>query len=481
MVSRRIRPFEVDPPPLVASFGPIEVEPPPLVVEHRAVLHDDTVGAMPTGLLIGLTLLLAIAHGQGPSSAETPSAASGDAPVEAQASGPSGLVDRLSRLYAEDPQQLHLAYYLASLEARAGRADAALGWLNRLAEQGWGLGVLEGDFGVLASDARFIALAKRLQAAVRATATSEVAFRLTERNLIPEGIAYDSKSGDFLIGSLMQRKIVRLSQHGKVTDFVPAGSGGLGSVLGLEVDVPRRRLWAVSSGEDSAVFAFDLASGALIGRYSLAGGGAGAALNDLCVGPNGTVFGTATGRGSVVALAAGAHELVELVPPGTLSAPNGIVCLPQGQELIVADSLGLVAVATAGGSVRRLAAPPGSTAAGIDGLDLHGETLVGVQNAFGRGRVITIQLAADRGRILDVRALETAHPAFDLPTTGAVVGDSFYYIANSQLDHLDPSGRLLRAEELVEPIILFCDCESGGARLLSQRGDDVPFQAGLRI
>jgi sugar lactone lactonase YvrE len=394
-----------------------------------------------TSLLVGLALLLTIV-------------VSGDTRVEAQASGTAGVIDRLSRLYAEDPRQLHLAYYLASIEARAGRADAALGWLNRLAELDWNLGLLEGDFGALASDSRFIALATRLQAAVRATAASEVAFRLAERNLIPEGIAYDPTSGDFLIGSLMQRKIVRVSRQGKATDFVPAGSGGLGPVLGLEVDVPRRRLWAVSSGEDSAIFAFDLASGSLIGRYSLAAGGTGAALNDLCVGPTGTVYSTATGRGSVVALAAGTHELVELVPPGALASPNGIVCWPHGQELIVADSLGLAAVAIAGGNVRRLAAPPGSTAAGIDGLELHGETLVGVQNAFGRGRVVAVKLAADRGRILDVRALETAHPAFDLPTTGAVVGDSFYYIANSQLDHLDASGRLLRAEEVVEPIIL---------------------------
>lgn len=410
---------------------------------------------MTKSLLIGLTLLMNIVDGQGPTSTEKCFAVDPTPRVEAQASPTAGVIDRLSRLYAEDPDQLHLAYYLASMEARAGRADAALGWLHRLAEQGWDLGVLEGDFGVLASDPRFIALATRLQAAVRATTASEVAFRLTERNLIPEGIAYDPTSGDFLIGSLMQRKILRVSRQGKATDFVPAGSGGLGPVLGLEVDVARRRLWAVSSGrEDSAIFAFDLASGSPVGRYSLATGGTGTALNDLCVSPTGTVYGTATERGSVVALAAGTHDLVELVPPGVLFAPNGIVCWPHGQELIVADSLGLAAVAIAGGTVRRLAAPPGSTAAGIDGLELYGETLVGVQNAFGRGRVIAVKLAADRGRILDVRALETAHPAFDLPTTGAVVGDSFYYIANSQLDHLDASGHLLRTEELAEPVIL---------------------------
>jgi hypothetical protein len=35
-----------------------------------------------------------------------------------------------------------------------------------------------------------------------------------------------------------------------------------------------------------------------------------------------------------------------------------------------------------------------------------------------------------------------------LPTTGAIVGDTFYYITNSQLDH-DQDGKLLRPDELV--------------------------------
>ena len=44
--------------------------------------------------------------------------------------------------------------------------------------------------------------------------TSTVAFRVDERDLIPEGLAHDPVTGDFFLGSLFKRKIVRVGRRG---------------------------------------------------------------------------------------------------------------------------------------------------------------------------------------------------------------------------------------------------------------------------
>lgn len=61
-----------------------------------------------------------------------------------------------------------------------------------------------------------------------------------------------------------------------------------------------------------------------------------------------------------------------------------------------------------------------------------GPRLVGVQS-IGRGRVVAAALSPDLDAVTDARTLESDHPAFEGPTTGAVAGPWRYVIANSQL------------------------------------------------
>jgi hypothetical protein len=43
---------------------------------------------------------------------------------------------------------------------------------------------------------------------------------------------------------------------------------------------------------------------------------------------------------------------------------------------------------------------------------------------------------------------------FDIPTTGVVVGDWFYFIGNSQLPMLEDDGTIKNPEKLKEVVIL---------------------------
>ena len=48
-------------------------------------------------------------------------------------------------------------------------------------------------------------------------------------------------------------------------------------------------------------------------------------------------------------------------------------------------------------------------------------------------RIVRFALSSD-GKIVALKVLERRNPLFDGITTGALVGDELYYVANSQLD-----------------------------------------------
>ena len=63
-----------------------------------------------------------------------------------------------------------------------------------------------------------------------------------------------------------------------------------------------------------------------------------------------------------------------------------------------------------------------------------------------------MRLDTTRTKAMELNVLEYRTEYTQLPTTGAMVGDSFYYITNSQIDHYQ-HGKVLHAETLT-PIVV---------------------------
>ena len=78
-----------------------------------------------------------------------------------------------------------------------------------------------------------------------------------------------------------------------------------------------------------------------------------------------------------------------------------------------------------------------STLAGIDGLYWHDGRLIAVQNAIGSPRIAAFQLSSDGARVTQTTVLENRSGFTLQPTTGAIRGRDFYFIANSQIDNLN--------------------------------------------
>jgi sugar lactone lactonase YvrE len=261
---------------------------------------------------------------------------------------------------------------------------------------------------------------------------------------VPEGIAHDEATGTFFVSSTYKRKIVAVDRQGAVRDFTTEGQDGLLGVVGMKVDVARRRLWAAASdagvnmpmkGMDartlgrSGVFLYDVETGKVLRRHWLGGSGEEHFLNDLVVAPSGDVYITDSKTGAIYVIREDRDKLELFVEPGQIPGANGIVLSEDGQSLIVAWARSLAVVDIASRRVTRLETPT----IHADGLAMYKGEVVAVQ-PWEQGRVVA-RYALNRGRdrIEKETIVELDHPELSQPTTGVVIDGELFYIANSQL------------------------------------------------
>ena len=372
-------------------------------------------------------------------------------------------VQQLERTLTASPDHPGIWIELAAAYARAGNGAEAARWVDKTLARGTDFDLAGNPaFAPLLETPAFKPLLARASANRRVVSRSKVAFRVPEKDLIPEGIAHDPRTGSFFLGSTYKRKIVRIDKAGKTTDFSKQ-EDGLWDVLGMKVDPARRILWVcsaagASAGEQdgsSGLFRYDLVTGRLVSRHLLPGKPQPHLLNDVALGRNGEVFVTDSKGGGLYRLRPGQEQLEVFLEPGTLIYPNGIALSPDEKKLFVADfAKGLSIVDVASRQVRPLPHPERANVAGIDGLYLHGGSLVAVQNSAGTERIVRFRLRPGLDAIESEEILESRNPLFVIPTTGTLAGGSLVYIANSQLESLDDQGRLKPGAKLAEPVIL---------------------------
>jgi hypothetical protein len=239
-------------------------------------------------------------------------------------------------------------------------------------------------------------------------------------------------------------------------ELVRPDASGLGEVLGMKVDAGSRTLVAAAAAlpparRGAGIFRFDLASGRLISR-SLAPPGALHLWNDLVLTPRGEVVVTDSEEGTVYRVPAAGGPSERLLPAGSLLYPNGIALAPDGRRAYVAHALSISILDLASRRLAPLGHPPAMTLVGVDGLYWHRGHLIAVQNGVVPPRIVDLGLDASGGSVVSLTALEWRSAALDVPTTGAIAGDTFYFMADPQTEAMDDDGRLLRPLATLKPI-----------------------------
>jgi sugar lactone lactonase YvrE len=354
--------------------------------------------------------------------------------------------------------------------ARQGRTTEALGWLSRAADTGAGADAvrLQQAFGP-GDHPEVRALLARFRDNVTSLVRSTLAFRLAQRDLLPESVAYDPADGAWYLGSMRHRKIVVL-REGRADDFVAPKAHGLGAVLGIKLDPGRRELWANSCHNDAppeivdaeperkgetALYRFALEGGGLLAAHRTGSASQPVCFNDLALTPEGDVY-LSSGPSGVYRVVRSSGRLERLVETPGLFV-NGIAASGDGRRIYLADHLrGVLILDVASRTIRPLETPPEVALGGIDGLYVHGQSLVGVQNGFAAGPERVLQAFLDEAgeRVRCAVTLERSHPDYDVPTTGVLVGDELVYVAGSQLNHVDDAGRPWPLEKLRESALL---------------------------
>jgi len=268
-------------------------------------------------------------------------------------------------------------------------------------------------------------------------AQARLAFVTEEKDLIPEGLAYDANQKLFYLSSLNRRKIVKIDSEGRVSDFVPGDRYGLLPVLGIRLDPTDGTIWA-DTFEDAGrteLVHFD-ASGTLLGRFGPNDSGK-HGFNDLVVRKNGEVITTDSLSNQVHRFDPQRKAFTPLKIHRKVFYPNGIALADDDRTIYVADAVGIVKIDLVSGESHDVDPGPRTTLAGADGLYWYKGALIAVQNGIGSPRVAMFKLSKDGASVTRATVLENRTQFTVLPTTGAIRGNDFYFIANSQIDNLN--------------------------------------------
>jgi hypothetical protein len=347
----------------------------------------------------------------------------------------------------------------------AGDSEKALDALTEFADLGqMDDGMIDGSnktFAPLADSPRYKAVLEKFAQNKMPASTAETAFSLSDPGLVAEDIDFDPASKSFLITSVLEKKIVRVSESGAATDFAQSPSHW--PMLAIKIDAARKLVWATEVALDgftaapkadwgrSAVLCFDYATGKLLRRVE---GPAGAALADVVLAPNGDLILSDGEKGGVYRLRNGNLQLMD----GTdFISPQTAAMLPDGKRVFVPDYLrGIGILDLDSGSLKWLVqqATPGAALNGVDGLYFHRGSLFVTQNGTSPERVVRLILDPSFSRIVSSEIIERNTPTLGDPTHGVFVGDDFYYIANSGWSELDDHGNLKPGSKLTAAHIM---------------------------
>ena len=363
----------------------------------------------------------------------------------------------------------HPAVVLALARASAHLSDTArtLAELERLAAEGVSYDVeADTQLTIVRAAPGGAAVMAKLRGNLTSLGTFTEVARMREADFVAEGIVWDEARQRLLVSAIRRRRIDAIRRDGSVSTFIDLARDSAWSPLGLAVDAPRHRLWVATewsplaiqanpadSGR-AAILRYDVGSGALRGRYELPRDGTPHEPGDIAVAPNGDLFISDGRAGVIYVIRDGSTSLDTLVRAGPLVSPQGLAPDRDGARVFVADyALGIVAVDRRTGVVAHVPRPRDVAANGVDGLVLHGDRLIGVQNGVTPNRVIAFDLDRTHSRILAAHTLARDTTRIREPTHLVGVGDDIFFVANGGFGLYDERGILKPGVTEVAPAI----------------------------
>lgn len=347
-----------------------------------------------------------------------------------------------SRLLGKTPDRPAILFFLAASHAQLQELTASLANLRECIAAKEGFDPQgEPAFAVLHDSREYKQLVEDAHKDFPVVAQARVAFETQDKDLIPEGLAFDASRDAFLMSSLYLRKIVEFPKpgpaRGKTSGFSATPGAPFLPILGIRLDPADNSVWAASSSDEGKSELLHFApDGSLLGRFSPSSPGK-HAFNDLVVLRDGDIYLSDTLGNQVLRFDRKTSSFSSLTLARELLFPNGVAISADESTLFFADQFGLFRFDPSSGNSVELDPGPRNTLSGIDGLYWRDSKLIAIQNGIGSPRVAQFTLSRDATRVSRVDILEYRTSLTALPTTGALVAGDFYFISNSQLDNLN--------------------------------------------
>jgi sugar lactone lactonase YvrE len=355
----------------------------------------------------------------------------------------------------------------AVFSARAHDSATAFDALRRYASLGLGRDLrTETAFDWLRSTASFAKLIAVHDSNHTPANQSRVVLTLPDSTFWPEGVDFDAHTRRYYVASVAHRTIVEARADGSTRELIARDRRDLSAVLGVRVDATHGVMWATTSAVRASpgfatgdsigaeLLRIRLSDGTIERRWAIAPRTEGHMLGDLAVGPRGDVFFTDSNDPVLYRLRPGS-DTIESIRSPLFRSLQGIAPLPDGRAIIVADySHGLLRIDVERRKVIRLDDAPHTTSIGCDGIAWDRGAVVAVQNGVAPARVMRFVLDANVTRILRADLLDRSTGLADEPTIGTIVGHDFVYVANSQWEKYDDTGRRVLSRRLAAPVLL---------------------------
>lgn len=262
---------------------------------------------------------------------------------------------------------------------------------------------------------------------------------------LPESVLWDEEEARMLVTGIVARSLL---VH-ELGEWRTHALENTGSLSGIALDEPRSLIW-IASGVFSTTPDPDSAFRGLIAldrvtleerrRVPL---GPGASISDIAVGPDGTVYGSDSIGGGIYFGTIADAQMRTFIAPGTFRSPQGIAVRPDNSSLYISDyRYGLAQVIIRSRHTYRMRAAEPMLLDGVDGLWLHGNELIAVQNGLNPHRITAFVLGEGIGVIASHRTLEFANPHWTEPLGGSITNGALYYIGNGQWDIYTDGGAL---------------------------------------
>ena len=190
-----------------------------------------------SALLLAALLSAVCASQQAPSNAASLNA---EAIKAYQAKDYGSFLSYEKRALELEPDNPRVIYNVACGEALQGNAKDAVHLLNRLLLEKLDLGAdTDGDFAQIRKTPEWAEFESRLADLRKPLSPSKVAFTISDPEIVATGVVVDAKTGDTFVGSVRERKILRRTKRGFISDFIQQGQDGFMSADSLAVERPR--------------------------------------------------------------------------------------------------------------------------------------------------------------------------------------------------------------------------------------------------